>query len=152
MKRKVTLVFLAMLLLAVSGCGGIKINPNIQGDALELILSEAGYDLAYLGLKDTDTARLNRIADAIDKASSMLDEKDVTKVVATISEYITAMPEFKLNETYVFLVHRATNLLDKVVDVEVSTPEEVNRAVGYVRAFLQGGKDGINRLILNRTA
>lgn len=152
MKRKFAVVILAILVALATGCGGIKINPNIEGEALDLILSEAGYDLAYLGLKNTDTARLNRICDVIDIASAMLDEEDVTTVIATISEYVLAMPEFKLDETYQFLVYRATNLLDKIVDIEVETTEDQVRVVGYVRAFLQGGRDGINRLILNRIA
>lgn len=152
MKRKVAAVLLVVLMLVTIGCGGIRINPNITGEALDLILSEAGYDLAYLGLKGSDTARLERIIEAIARADSMLYTKDVVTVAAAVSEYVAAMPEFKIDDTYQFLMWRAVNLLDKIVDVEIVTTEDQDRVVGYVRAFLEGGRDGINRLILNRIA
>jgi hypothetical protein len=133
-----------------TGCGAVQVKPVQDPAIVNDVLQEAGSSFAYFGLKKQSDRTIGRISEVLRGAKESLLDRDVNLVSLVPQVTAELQQEVQLDDDYEFLLGRAVNLMSKLVQVDLTVPENYGAAMNGINAFLVGAEEGITALLSQR--
>ena len=148
--KKLRIIVILLAMTFMTSCAAIKqiaLDPEVQ----QFAAREIGYFASYYVLFAEPTDSLLRIQAEILDLLEMTDLENLRAMILLTHDFIENHPPWQTgnSEAIMKIIGRSLSLLDNLL-VMLDKPEAARTVERIFRAFLEGAKEGIGKLMILR--